>query len=338
MAKRMRSIKLFLVLFIGLQSIQGWAQCGLNAYIGVIPPSSGTTFNTYFNYGPGYYFAFPVLNGGSYAVSTCGASIDTQLSGWDPSATSVVFFNDDNGPLCSGSNASVDNYVPNFTNYMYVQVSQYYCNPGGSASINLYVRQNDNIVFTSSGASMCSGQTRALSATPANVGSTPGGYGNPGTFSGTGVSGNVFTAPMVASPTNFTITYTFGYVSHQQIITVNPLPTVSGSAGSAVVCFGSSTTLNGSGASTYAWTGGVTNGVPFSPSSSGTYSVTGTSAAGCTSSNVAAVFITVNALPTLTASTINSVCAGNTINITAGGASNINWYTTSTGGTAVYST
>ncbi len=220
MKKALYSPILFVLL--AFSSFRSYSQCNLTYYAGIGVANTGTTNTTWSAFGPGQYFAWPVLNGGSYALSTCGAMINTQITGWDPSASSVIFYNDDNGPACASTAASMDNYVPNFTNYMYVQVTQANCVAGGASSINLYLRQNNNLVFTSSNAPMCSGQTRNLTATPANVGSTPGGYGNPGTFTGTGVSGNVFTAPVVAVPTTYTITYTFGYVSQTQTIMVNP--------------------------------------------------------------------------------------------------------------------
>ncbi len=188
----------------------------------VLTPTAGTTFVNYSSYSPGTYFQFPMISGGSYAISTCGAPINTQITGWNSSGTSVIFYNDDNGPLCSGTSASVDNYIPSFTGMALVQVSQFNCSLAGSSSINVSIRQNNNLVFTSSSGTMCPGQTRILTATPAPVSASFFPYGNLGTFSGTGVSGNIFTAPVVAVPTTYTITYTFGYVSQTQTITVNP--------------------------------------------------------------------------------------------------------------------
>ena len=112
-------------------------------YIGTIAPTSGSTFVTYPNFGPGYYFLTPVLNGGSYAISTCGASIDTQITVWGGFNTNMLLYNDDNGPYCTGSNAS-GNFVPNLTNYAYMFISEYPCLQGGSASINVFYRQNNN--------------------------------------------------------------------------------------------------------------------------------------------------------------------------------------------------
>jgi hypothetical protein len=59
-------------------------------------------------------------------------------------------------------------------------------------------------------------------------------------------------------------------------------------------------TLTGSGANTYTWSGAtaVTNGVAFTPSATDTYTVTGTTAGGC--SGTATVTVTVNSLPSST--------------------------------------
>ena len=325
--KKNYNLKHILVILLFLLGVSfSYSQCGLAAYHGIIAPTSGTTFITSFNYGPGRYFAFPVLNGGSYAVTTCGASIDTQITCWNNLNNAVIAYNDDNGPLCAGSAASVNGVVPSFTDWMWVQVSQFNCLPGGSASINVSIRQNNNLAFTSSSAAMCSGQTRALSATPAPLGSNPTGYGNAGTFSGTGVSGNIFTAPVVGAPTNYVITYSFGYVTQTQTITVNPLPTVGATASSTNVCLGSPTTLNGTGANTYVWTGGVTNGVAFAPAAYNTYTVTGTSLAGCTSTNLASISVSITSLPFVSAAAVpTAVCVGESVILIGGGANTFTW-------------
>lgn len=75
-------------------------------------------------------------------------------------------------------------------------------------------------------------------------------------------------------------------------LTVNSLPTV----GFAVtsndsICEGGSVTLNGTGASSYSWTGGISDGVSFFPVGSGNYTVTGTDAEGCTNSSTASIVV-----------------------------------------------
>jgi alpha-tubulin suppressor-like RCC1 family protein len=65
-------------------------------------------------------------------------------------------------------------------------------------------------------------------------------------------------------------------------LTVNALPTVGATASpSLTVCAGTAVTLSGTGASSYTWTGGVTDGVAFVPTSTADYMVTGTDANGC---------------------------------------------------------
>lgn len=76
------------------------------------------------------------------------------------------------------------------------------------------------------------------------------------------------------------------------VITINPLPVVDGN--DVTVCVGGTVTLNGTGADTYVWSGGVTNGVPFAaPASTTVYTVTGTvTATGCTGTGNAQVTVT----------------------------------------------
>jgi gliding motility-associated-like protein len=78
-------------------------------------------------------------------------------------------------------------------------------------------------------------------------------------------------------------------------VTINPIPTVAAGA-NLIICYGETVILNGAGATTYTWDNGVTNGVIFTPEiGTLSYTVTGTTAAGCTNSDV--LDITVNSLP-----------------------------------------
>ncbi len=85
-------------------------------------------------------------------------------------------------------------------------------------------------------------------------------------------------------------------IADQVEVTVNALPTVS--AGSDVsVCAGDSAILNGSGAVSYTWDNGITDGVHFIPVTANTYTVTGTDGNGC--ENTDQVDVTLNSLPTV---------------------------------------
>ena len=70
------------------------------------------------------------------------------------------------------------------------------------------------------------------------------------------------------------------------------------------VCNGDDITLSGAGADTYAWSGGVTDGVAFGPTVSEYYYVTGTDAFGC--EDIDSVFV--NILQPTTSSITEAVC------------------------------
>lgn len=98
------------------------------------------------------------------------------------------------------------------------------------------------------------------------------------------------------------------------------------SATATTICSGQSTTLTGSGASTYSWMPGSLTGtsVVVSPTSTTTYTVTGTSATGCVTT--ATRTITVNPLPNVTTTTTAAtICNGQSTSITASGANTYTW-------------
>jgi hypothetical protein len=105
-------------------------------------------------------------------------------------------------------------------------------------------------------------------------------------------------------------------------VTVNALPTVDAGI-NQTVCAGLSVTLNGSGASSYTWSNGVVNAVPYIPTISQTYTVTGVDANGC--SNTDQVQVTVNALPNIYAGNDQSICSGSNITLTAFGGNTYTW-------------
>ncbi len=139
-----------------------------------------------------------------------------------------------------------------------------------------------------------------------------GGGANTYTWTG-GVTNGVSFVPPIGTNT-YTVTGTVTATGCQNTatitITVNPLPSVTANASASAVCEGTSITLTGGGANTYAWSGGVTNGVAFIPPlGTTTYTVTGTELNGC--SNTATKTIKVNPILKLTSSSIpTSKCSG----------------------------
>jgi hypothetical protein len=105
---------------------------------------------------------------------------------------------------------------------------------------------------------------------------------------------------------------------------VNALPTLT-ITGANTICNGTSITQTVSGASTYTWsTGANTNTVVLTPTANATYTVDGTDVNGC--SNNAVVSVSVNALPSVSANTSNSlICPFNSVSLTGSGASTYTW-------------
>ncbi len=113
-----------------------------------------------------------------------------------------------------------------------------------------------------------------------------------------------------------------------QTVTVVATPTITVANSSQTVCAGTPITYTASGATSYAWTGGGVAAInSYTPASSTVYTVTGTTS-GCSSQKTASV--TVNALPTVNITGINSICTGGSTNLTASGASTYTWNTSAT--------
>lgn len=115
------------------------------------------------------------------------------------------------------------------------------------------------------------------------------------TTAGNSVSVNVST--VTAGTFNYQLTQVSDDLGANQAVTdnafafVNPLPNVNAGV-DQTVCPGTSVTLSGSGAVTYSWNNGVTNGVAFVPPATTIYTVTGMSNQGCI--NTDQVLVTVN--------------------------------------------
>jgi len=150
---------------------------------------------------------------------------------------------------------------------------------------------------TASNKIICSSNTAMLSA---NGSGTLGWYSQAtgGTYLGGGVN---YTTPTLTTTTTYYVqdsTCVASATRKAVLVTVNPLPTVTANANSSTVCAGTKVTLTGGGATSYTWSGGVANGVAFTPTTTTTYTVTGTDGNNCT--NIATKKVTVNPLPSVT--------------------------------------
>jgi len=109
------------------------------------------------------------------------------------------------------------------------------------------------------------------------------------------------------------------------------IPNLSGVATPSVICAGASATLSVKDGVNFVWdTGATSSAISVSPATTTTYSVTGTTLAGCTSTLY--IIVTVNPSPnvTISASPSAEICAGGSTTLTASGATTYRWNTGAT--------
>lgn len=189
------------------------------------------------------------------------------------------------------------------------------CGYGAASVFSVTLNYPPSLYVTAApSATVCQGSTLTLTGTGAATYTWTGGITNGAAFTPTSTTVYTLTGTSGAGCTGIRV----------QTVTVNSLPAVAANTSSPSICKGASTSLSGSGASTYTWTGGISNNVAFSPTITTTYTVTGTDANGC--KNTAVQTITVNPLPVVTVGAA-TICAGSTATLTANGASTYSWST-----------
>lgn len=116
-----------------------------------------------------------------------------------------------------------------------------------------------------------------------------------------------------------TATNVNGSSSSTVVITVNTSPTITATATPSTICVGQFSNLNASGASTYVWNPGNLTGsaVTVTPVVTTTYTVVGTSAAGCTGTTQVTVTVQACNVPQVSFLANDTVlCVGDCINFT----------------------
>jgi len=186
--------------------------------------------------------------------------------------------------------------------------------------VTINVTATPSVTASSSQSSICSSQSATLTASGATTYSwLPSGSG-----------GSIVVNP--STNTTYTVIGMNGNCSDSSIVNLNvtPTPTLNITSAPPAICAGQTATLTATGANSYTWqpTGANTGTITDNPSTTTVYTVTGDSA-GCTGAPQT-VTVTVNQLPVLTTTGIQSACAGgtiNAINYTLGGVT-VNWTNT----------
>ncbi len=222
-------------------------------------------------------------------------------------------------PAASLNNAGISNPVatPTTTTTYTVQITT----PCGlqKDSVVITVTATPVVTATATPSTICFGNTTSLSAS----GGTAYSWSNGAT-----------TATTTASPAT-TATYTVhittacGVVKDSAIVTVNPKPNVTVTPPSASICSGGSIGLTANNASTYTWSPSASlnqstgTSVIANPSGNTTYTVIGTTAAGC--ADTANIAVTVGGSITASITGKDSICSGSTTTLTASGGTSYSW-------------
>lgn len=279
----------------------------------------------------------PVVNG----TTICSGN-STVLNVSSPSGWGLYNWYDaaSGGILLQASSTSYNTPVLNSTTTYYVA----FINPltlcesdRTAVTVTVIVAPTVN---AGSNASVCAGNTYTISgASATNYTSLNWTTSGSGSFANNGTLTPTYT-PSAADITAGSVTLTFtasgnspcGNYTDDMVLTISPLPTAN--AGSdATICSGSSTPLSASGGSSYAWSpsAGLSSTTASNPTANPAtttiYTVTVTSASGCTASD--AVTVNVNTTPTANAGTDASIPNGTstTLSGSASGGSGSYTYT-----------
>ena len=172
--------------------------------------------------------------------------------------------------------------------------------------------------------SVCSGDTVTLSASGAQsyTWNNPVNNNQPfvvnqsGTYIATGVSGSCTDTDTLQ-------------------INVLPLPQIN-AGNDTLLCAGGIVTLNANGGQNYFWNNGILDGVPFYPSSGGTYIVTGVNNDGCVGTDT--LLLTVDNLPDISAGANQTICQGDSLVLSANGGTAYQWSSGGLNGDVIYPT
>lgn len=233
------------------------------------------------------------------SVTTLSVSSSPTVN-WYSSSSSTV-------SLTSGNSFATP--VLSTGTYSYYAETTNTCSISGRTIITITV--NPLPIITVNSGSICSGNSFTISPSGANTYTIEG--------------GSAIVSPTITSSYTVAGASTAGCVSAIIAIsdvTVHTAPVIIANSGS--ICSGDSFTITPSGANTYTIEGG--NAI-VSPTTTTSYTVSGTDTLGCVSNNLASSNITVNPLPLISAvsSHTNFVCSGESATLTASGANTYTW-------------
>ncbi len=186
----------------------------------------------------------------------------------------------------------------------------------GTATVSVSALPIPTITSVSSSTNFCEGSSATLTAGGAMA------Y----TWQPGNVTGNTIVVTPVV-PTLYTVTGIGSnscFASANQIVIVNPSPTLNISSSNPLICLGGNATLNINGASTYTWNSGAnSSSLVVSPIQNTTYTVVGEDATtNCKSTSTIAVSVF---SPSLSITGNTAICIGASATLQASGGNTYNW-------------
>lgn len=265
--------------------------------------STGILINSYAITG----LPVPTSNLNTYGIGYCGVQ-GGEVVVYDYINRAVYFINYNTGAYLQ--TCTLPSTAPNSSNFMmgYANNRLFLYNSGTNQWIGYPIVSNSAVSAVSSPSAICNGASAVLSNTAASTVSYTWNTGVQNT--------SITVSPTVTTTYTLTGTNSTGCTASVGItIVVNsaaPVITVVPSSTSA--CLGQTLMLTGSGALTYTWNNGVTNGVAFSPTSTANYILSGQNACGTSS---ASINIPVQPLQVQASAASTVVCASNAVALSA---------------------
>lgn len=295
-----------------------------------------------------------VYNVSLVATNLAGSNTLTQSGYINVNPIPNVTVSPSNTTVCSGSSLNIS--VNGASNYTW--------NPGGLTGSMIAVSPTTSITYTinasTAGCTMnafatvsvtnipatpvsiignsviCSGVPSAVYSVAPVSGATSYSWNLPAGWSGSSITNSISVVPGLTSGIIQVYALNNCGISSVQTksVTIEAAPNVNATAVPAFsVCLGSTVSLSGTGANTYSWSGGITNGVVFNPTVSASYTVTGTTVNNC--SNTAVINLSVNPNPTVSAIPSSTlVCNNGSLVLNGNGALTYTWSNGVTNGVA----
>lgn len=236
-----------------------------------------------------------VAGGGTYCAGDVVAPILVDVTGTGPWTIDYTL---DGVAMTASGAASPVSLGTAAGDYIVTAVTDANCTNAGSGTQTIIIHTLSTVTNVTGGAAYCDGDpindifADVTGATPWTIDYTVDGA--PMSVSNATSPLNLGNAPGVYTITGIIDANCSNSVAGTQTITVYPLPAVS-AGNDFTICENDPAVLTGSGASTYVWDNGVTNGAVFNPTSTATYTVVGTDVNGCQETD--SMVLTVEPLP-----------------------------------------